>query len=472
MIRFSSLTVICVLFVGCLAAPDFSPPEIAADIPPGWTGAQASGAVTGDWIREFNDPKLDSIVQTAIAQNPSLEIAAARLAQAQAGTRMATSALLPQVNFNQTASRQQNVFTTGSFPIQNEGAGSAPDPIRTTNNSFGIQVDMSWEIDLWGRIRAGRAAALAEQQAARDELAAARLSLAAQTAKAWFAVCEASELVGVARETVASFERSTRVVRDRFEGGIANALDLRLALTNQENADALLQQRLQQLDAATRQLEIIMGDYPAAKLKPGDLPSVRGNVPAGIPAAILARRPDLQAAERQVAAARKREVEARLALLPRIALTAAGGSTTDALKNILSNDFGVWTIAANLTQPLFDGGRLIAEKDRQTAVKEEVEAAYVRDALEAFREVETALAAERRLRNRVAADREAAKQAGKALDLALEQYSAGLRDYLFVLEAQRTYFNARSRVLNTRRERLDNRINLHLALGGDFTTQL
>jgi len=452
---------------GCLSAPSYDPPALGTAIPAHWTAGGTSGTVTGDWLSEFRSQRLDQVVETALRQNPDLRVAAARLAQAQAGTRIATSALFPQVGFDQTASRGQRVFTTGSIPVQ-----GLDDPTRTTANTFGVQVDLSWEIDLWGRIRAGRAAALADQEAARDQLLNAQLSLAAQTAKAWFAVCEAHELVQVADETVDSFARSTRIVRDRFEQGIADALDLRLALSNEENAIALREARLQQLDAATRQLEIIMGNYPAGSYKASSMPEVRGNVPAGIPAEILARRPDLRAAERQVAAASKREVEARLALLPRIALTAAGGTTTDALKNILSNDFGVWTIAANLTQPLFDGGRLIAEKDRQTAIKEEAEANYVSAALEAFREVETALEAEQLLKKRERADRASSDQAGKALDLALERYSAGLQDYLFVLEAQRTYFNARSRALNTRRERLDNRINLHLALGGDFTTRL
>jgi len=191
-------------------------------------------------------------------------------------------------------------------------------------------------------------------------------------------------------------------------------------------------------------------------------------VRAGVPAEVLERRPDLAAAAQRMLAAQDRRREAQLALLPRISLTAAGGTTTDAVKNLLNGDFGIWTLAANLAQPIFEGGRLLAERDVRVGQLEEAEANYVRVALEAFREVETALAVEGRLRRREEAERAASREAERALELALRQYTTGLTEYLFVLEAQRTYFTARNRLIETQREWLDNRVNLYLALGGDF----
>jgi len=451
---------------GCLGAPPFDPPETGTTVPVQWTGARnVSGAVQTGWLRDFRDPRLDEIVATAIERNPDLKIAASRVEQARAGTTIATSPLFPQIDYQQSAARQQTVFTTGSIPVP-----GLDDPTVTTSNQFNLQTVLSWELDIWGRVRAGRAAAFSDQQAATAEYDGARLSIAGVAARNWYAVCEAAEQLQVALETLKSFEDSARLVRGRFERGLSNALDLRLALSGEETAKALVEARRGQLDAAMRRLQIVMGEYPKAGMKTATMPGLRGSVPAGLPAELIARRPDLRAAERLVAAARKRETEARLALLPRISLTGAGGTTTDALKNILSSDFGAWSIAANLMQPVFDGGRLLAERDRRTAQKTEAEANYVKIALQAFAEVEIALNAEGLLAKRERADAEAAFQAGKAVDLALRDYSAGLRDYLFVLEAQRTFFNARSRTLSTRLERLENRINLHLALGGDFST--
>ncbi len=198
------------------------------------------------------------------------------------------------------------------------------------------------------------------------------------------------------------------------------------------------------------------------------MPQLPGPVPVGLPAELVARRPDLVSAERRLAAADERLRQARRQLYPRFSLTAGGGTVSDQLGDLVDGDFRVWSLLANLTQPLFQGGRLRAGVDRAAAGSDELLAAYAGLALDAFREVESALAAEQHLIERERHLAEAARQLGAARRLAEDRYRSGLGDYLLVLESQTRELVAESELLSLRRELLHNRIDLHLALGGGF----
>jgi NodT family efflux transporter outer membrane factor (OMF) lipoprotein len=193
-------------------------------------------------------------------------------------------------------------------------------------------------------------------------------------------------------------------------------------------------------------------------------------VPAGVPSELVARRPDLAAAEARLAAAGFEVAAARAALYPQVRLTGSAGRSSEELEDLLDNDFTVWSIAGNLLQPIFQGGRLRAGVDLARATFEEATALYAGQVLRAFREVETSLGADAFLAGQVAALEEAAGEAREAQELAEERYRSGLQDFLSVLEAQRRLYDAESRLLEVRRARIDARIDLILALGGGFST--
>jgi outer membrane protein TolC len=199
------------------------------------------------------------------------------------------------------------------------------------------------------------------------------------------------------------------------------------------------------------------------------LPELPESIPAGLPAELLQRRPDLVAAERQLAAADRERRAAQKDLLPQISLTASGGSSSQAFENLLDGDFSVWSLAGNLTQPIFQGGRILANIDRSLALSDQAAANYRDTALRAFLEVETTLAAEQFLRREQTTHTLAADEATKTEDLAWERYSKGTGDFLSALDAQRTADAARSRLLGVANLLLQNRIDLYLALGGAFT---
>ncbi len=455
--------------LGCVSAPIRQAPEIDVEVPERWDrGPALATDPVSEWWGSFGDPNLDSLIRTALEENRDLRAAAARLDQAAARARIAGANLKPTIGVGVGASRGRQNFI--GLPIPGDG-----DVLSSTSTSYGVSLDTTWEVDLWGRLRAGARAALAEFQADRASLRGARLSVAAQTAKAWFNIVELRQQLALAEDSAKSFRKSAAQVRSRFEQGLRPALDLRLALSNLAGAEALTHLRRNQLDASIRQLEVLLGRYPSGRLLDeldvGLLPLELERVPVGLPAELIARRPDLAAAERRLAAADQIYLVARRSLYPRLSLTASGGTTSDGLSDLLDGDFRVWSLLGNLTQPLFQGGRLRAGVDAAGAGSRAALEDYASQVLNAFAEVEFALSSESDLALTEQSLAEAVTQLTAARRLAEDRYRNGVGIYLAVLESQSRALDAESRLLDVRRQRVDNRINLHLALGGSFESE-
>lgn len=458
------LPVFCLLLAACAAAPQVNPPDVDVTLPEGWSAGPAGTAAADTlWWRAFNDETLSGLVADALARNHNLQASAARVRAAAARARIAGAPLYPDAVGRASGSRRKQNFI--GLPIPGSGNGV----LTSTSSSFGLSLDVSWELDLWNRLGAGASAALADVQAARADHNGARLSLAGQTAKTWFAAVEAHRQVELSEATVENLRTSSEVVRERYRRGLRHALDLRRALSDLAGAEAVLQQRRLVLDATRRQLELLLGRYPAAALNPGvTLPELPEAIPAGLPADLVARRPDLVAAERRLAASYARYTQARRALYPRISLTGSAGTSTRDLESLLDGDFSVWNLAGNILQPLFQGGRIRGGIQLAASQSEQAVSAYVQSVLSAYAEVETALAAETLLAKRQAALETATEQALAARRLAEDRYAGGLADLNTMLDAQRGAYASESQLIAVRRQRLENRVNLHLALGGGF----
>jgi outer membrane protein, multidrug efflux system len=459
------------LVVMVLALPacsrKFEPPArpFTVEPPKTWSAAEVSADAMRqeDWWAVFGDGALDRAITEALTKNQDLRAVAVRIEAAQAEARIAGAALQPNVELSLNRGRQRQNFV--GLPIP----GREGSVLSTTYTTAGVGLNFGWEADLWGRVKSGHIAALAGVEAQQADLAGARLSLSGQTAKAWLAAIEAQRQVAVARDTLDSYQVSAERVRARFERGLRPSLDLRLALTEVSRAEALLEQRREQLSAAVRQLEILLGRYPSGEYALAeDLPLVPTGVPAGLPSELVHRRPDLAAAERRLLAADARIAEAKAELRPRFSLTSGTGTSSNQLRDLLSQDVFVWNLLGNLVQPLFNGGRLKAGVKLNEARAREAASLYEQALLEAYGEVETALAAEGRLAERERALEAATKQSLAARDLAEQRYQAGLADITTVLASQRSALESESQLLSVRRARLENRINLYLALGGGF----
>ncbi len=455
--------VLLLLSAACGSAPKRTAPDVDITVPEAY-GTEADGSSLGaEWWSAFGSETLDSLIVLALERNHDLKEAAARLDAAAAEARIAGAATLPTLDLSADAARSRRNFI--GFPV----SGGSGKVASSTSTTYGVSLGSSWELDLWGRVRSAKSAAAADYEAALADLAGARLSLAAQTAKAYFALVEARMQVDLARETVDSYRRSTAGVRDRFERGIRSSLDLRLSLAALAGSEALYELRREQHDRAMRQLEILLGRYPGGSAGfAGALPDPPAPPPAGLPADLVGRRPDVIAAERRLAASDARVRQAKAALFPSIRLTGSGGRSSQELGDLLDGDFTVWSIAAGVLQPIFRGGELRARVDLAGAGSRRALASYANTLLRAYGEVESALAAEGFLAAREEALTRASEQSAAARALAEQRYRSGLEDFVTLLEAQRRALAAESERIGIARLRLENRVDLCVALGGGF----
>jgi multidrug efflux system outer membrane protein len=449
-------SLLALLLAGCeaLTPVETDLADSGVVIPKHWSSIREDEGVKQDWLEDFDDPNLGNLVGEAVETNYDLRAAGARVQKARARARIAGAELYPQIDVGVGASR-------ADLSGNNGGSGRV--------DQFNARVNAAWEIDLWGRLANEKRAAVRDADAAAADYQAARLSLAAAVAQAWFDAVEAELQVKLAQDTVRNFRDNLEVVHESFRAGLNSALDVRLERANLAGAEAELEASLIGRDRSVRSLEVLLGRYPSGELAVAtELPMIETEVPAGLPAEILVRRPDVRSAALRLEASDERFSSARKNRLPGIALTASGGVSSGQLGNLLDYDAIIWSIAADLAAPVFQGGRLQAERDLAGAENEEVLSDYAQVVLVAFREVETALTAERILASQEAALEVAARESVEAEALALERYRAGLVDIITWLEARRRAFNARSSLLSVSNARLQNRIALYLALGGGF----
>ena len=455
--RISKLAILSMLLLlgvgGCKAPPLRHAGDAGAEIPTQWTGAsEASQPTTPNWVESFDDPKLSGLIQRGLADNYDLKAAATRLDAAIAQARIDGSGLFPQISF--TTDRQQ-------VQVREAGFGSA------TFGVFDAVFSLSWEMDVWGRIRDVRQAAFLEAGAVASDLNGARLSLAARIAQSYFELAEARLQLDVAERSVKDRRTIVQLVRGRFARGITNALDLRLALTDLATAEVELNEARNQIQLVNRRLEVLLGRYPAGRLTEATvLPEPPSGLPAGIPSELLERRPDLVAAFDRLLAADSRVQSVRKLLLPRIVLTAAGGTRSTALTDLVDPRALAWNVVIGLAQPLFTGGRIRGEIQLNEARAEEALNLYKSTALNAFREVEQVLAADEWLREQEKALRQAVEQTEASRKLAIYSYQLGMIEILTLLDSYRSTLNAQSAHIAVKRQLLNNRVNLYLALGG------
>jgi len=467
--RLSLPIIPCALVItGCTAFKPWGQSRLEGDVskvqqgaPKAWNALPkvSSDAATG-WLSDFSGANLQPLVQQAIAQNHDLRGAAARVTQARAQARIAGADLWPQLGADFGARRSQSA------------SGQRFVGLGQRSNRFTLGADISWELDFWGRVADQRGAAVADAQAAEDDLHAAKLSLAANTVKAAITLAEAEALAAQAGENVKTRRVHLGIVEKQLDRGLdgeKTALDVSLSRADLARAESSLALRERTVDAARRSLEVLLGDYPAGKERGArTLPSISRSVPGGLPSEMLLRRPDLRAAERRLASSLHDESAAKKAFLPSLNITGSAGFSTEDLVFLLDKDSLIWSIAGGVAQRLFEGGRIKANIELAKGRYEEALATYAGSVLTAFREVETAIAAEAFFVEQEHALDQAVTEAERSVKLAAGQYDRGLADILTLLDAQQRAFDARSSLLGAKAQRLRNRADLHLALGGEF----
>jgi len=414
-------------------------------------GSAAAGLIQDNWLAEFNDAVLMSLIDEALTNSLDLRVAAARVEKADAYVGVAKAALRPSIG----------LFGTGGF---NMGGGDLSSAL------MGAMLGASWEIDLWGRARYGRNAAQAEFASAEADLEFARQSLAAMVAQSWFTATETHQQKKLAAEMAKLADEMANIAEKRNSVGVGNEQDVALAKASSGEFKDMLQQATLAYDNAVRALEVLLVRYPSAELKTRpDLPAMPGPIPVGMPLEMLERRPDLIAAERRVDAAFNRVGEAKKSMLPRLSLNISGSYLdSDVLE--LQEDYDNPSAGGGgkLFVPIYQGGALKGQVRIRTAEQKEAVADYGRLALRAIADVENALAASRILSEREKILKQTVKHHEKALESVETSYRVGRQDMRNVIQQQISVHNAKLALLSVQSEQLSQRVNLHLALGGGF----
>ncbi len=435
-----------------------NPPDLATikqealptvKVPDQWTAAGAvTGAAPDNWLATFRDDQLATAVYEALAYNVDLRVSAARVEQAVLYAKLAGAKLYPSVD----------LLARGGGKLSGDNSGLQ-----------GGVLTVGWELDLWGRVRYGRAAAAADADSSRLDYEYARQSMAALVAKSWFLATEAGLQAEVARGAIRDSEELVRLAETRSKVGVGTDEEVYVArATVGTYRDAARQLDLAR-EQAIRALETLLGRYPGATtIVTPQLPAQPDAVPAGLPSGLLERRPDVVAAERRVAAAFNRIHEAKAARLPAITLTGGISSISSELFVLQDRDNPAWNLGGSLLAPIFKGGALKTQVEIRTAEQKQAIAEFAVVGLRAFNEVETALSAEIAARDREQILAQTMSDNLRALGIVQTQFKVGSTDLRFVTQRQLALNAAQSALVRVQTEQRVQRVNLHLALGGDF----
>ncbi|MEZ5463184.1 efflux transporter outer membrane subunit [Dokdonella sp.] len=420
-------------------------------IPAGWTASDARSEVRSGWLRDFHDPALDAIVNEALAHNPDLRVAAEQVRIARQYVVLAGAGILPQLGAQ-----------VGAQNIRDKDADRNFDSARA-------MLGMAWELDVWGRLRSQRSAAVFGAEAAALDYRYARESLAALVAKSWYLTLASRELVELAEQTVETFQKLLELVEVRRKSGKDSDLNVMNVRAKVATARSDLASAQSAYAQSRRTLEILLGRYPSAEISVSEgSPTLSELEGVGVPLALLGRRPDIAAAERTALAAFRMQESARLSLLPDVSFSLSGGRLNDQVLSLLR--LNPWLAIADigLSIPIYTGGALQANVEIASAQQAQAIANYGASVLGAFEDVENALAGEQFLQSQLNFEEAALTDRTEVVRIADTQYRAGKRDLLWVAQLQSAEFLTAASVIKLRSARIMNRIDLYLALGARF----
>ena len=457
-----SLMILSLLLGACSHSTPMAPPGVAA--PASWQSAHSlhhPQVSQQQWWQQFASPELDRLISQAQVGSHDLAAAMARVRQARSTAVIAGAPLLPQVQFGADASREKLLRGHGYSQLDANDDNKALD-------SFGTRLNASYEVDFWGGKAAAHNSALQSLKASEFDRDTVELTLLSGVASNYVQTLALDEQVRIARLNLANAQRVLYVVQTRHDAGSATALELaqqKSLVASQQRYIPLLEQ---QATEARITLAVLLGQ-PVQSLTLGDTPFSQLHWPtigSGLPSQLLSRRPDIASAEARLVAASADITVARAAMLPNLTLSASIGSGADHFSDILRSPF--YNLGAGLAAPIFNNGRLSAERDRATARQQELLQSYRGSIINAFADVEKALNSISGLDRQRQWQDEELKQAQLAFDIAQHRYSVGADMLLTVLQTQRTLYQAQDLHVQLRMARLQASIALYKALGGGW----
>ncbi len=452
-ILYTSIAAALLALSGCQIAPVHQKPAapVPAQYPADGAGSQAAAEI--GWREFFPNPELQEVIAQALANNRDLRTAALRIEEARAIYNIQRAEQLPTVNVSAGVSNSQQLLRGQQF--------------RSTVYQVGLGLT-AFELDFFGRVKNLSNAALAQFFATEEARRSAQIALVGEVAKAWLSERALAEQTEIAARTLKAREASYGLVKQRFDAGVANALELRQSETLVQSARvaglALKRQHAQSVNA----LGLLVGTDARLPAQKATLSAqaITADVGAGLPSDLLANRPDIRAAEQRLRANQASIAAARAAFFPRISLTALVGLASPELSGLFDNPTRTWTFAPQLVLPIFDAGRNNANLDLAKTRTNIAVAEYEKAVQVAFREVADALEARATLVDEISAQQAARNAQAARLELAQARYKNGVANYLDVLDAERELYTAEQQLLQTRLLKLTNAVDLYRSLGG------
>jgi NodT family efflux transporter outer membrane factor (OMF) lipoprotein len=460
--------VLSVAGTGCAVGPNYKRPQVA--VPGQWTVAAARGTSTkpiekGEWWSSFQDPELNSLIERAAAQNLDLKLALDRVDEARAARGVVRSGYFPSMDASASATRnRQRVIA----PVSQNSVNIVP----VEFNNFQGALGASWELDVFGGVRRGVQAASAEVAAAEENLRDVRVILFGDVGRVYAQLRGFQRRLEIANKNIKTQQDTLDLTKAREKAGLATELDVSRAAAQLESTKAVVPTLLSGIDISIHRLSILLGEEPGALRRElenaSPIPAAAPDVEIGLPSDLLKRRPDIRRSEAQLAAATARIGEAKADLFPHFVLTGAAGRQASQLHDVTLGAGNFFSVGPGISLPLFTGGRIRSNIAVQDARQREALISYRSSVLNALEEVQNALvnyAQEQERRDRL---NEAAQQSQLAVDLATEQYKAGLTDFLAVLDAQRELYADEDQAVQSQTSVATNVIALYRALGGGW----
>ncbi len=464
--------------VGCAVGPNYQMPDMR--VPARWSEAPSQGVTTQplqvtQWWGTFNDPRLDSLIERAVGSNLDLRQAEARVREARALRGVAGADFWPTLDASGSyarSRRSENVAATQSGAVNGSAAVGGVPSGKLVQDLFQGGFDASWELDLFGGVRRSVEAADADLAASVEDLRDVLVTLLAEVARNYVEVRGFQRRISIAQENIRSQQETLALTQARFEAGLTSELDVVQAAAQLATTQAQVPTLETSLKQGIHRLGVLLGQDPGALLpelsREAPIPPTPPEVPVGLPADLLRRRPDVRRTERQLAAATARIGVAVADLFPKLSLTGSLGLQSDQLANLPLGSSRFWSLGPSLSWPVFDAGRIRANIQVQNTREAQRLAQYTQAVLTALEEVENALVAYSREQVRRHKLTEAVEANQRAVELANELYIRGLGDFLNVLEAQRSLFASQSGLVESEAMVSSNVVALYKALGGGW----
>lgn len=463
-LELAGLSACVAVLAGCAVGPDYARPKM--ELPAafkegeGWqTASPRDGEARGDWWKAFGQPDLDALEEQAARANQTLAAAEAQYRQARALDRAAHAAYFPTVSASASSTRSKTPIATVGSP----NVGTAPVTLDA------LQLDATWEADLWGRVRRNVEASTATAQASYADMEAAKLLAQATVAQDYFLARTSDRQIALLKDAVAAYEKSLKLTQNRYKAGVAQKTDVVQAETQLRQTEA------QVIDAGVQraQLEhaiaVLIGRAPADfALAPNPIEFSLPRTPLGLPAELLQRRPDIAGAERRMASANAQIGVAQAAFFPTLTLSGSAGFRSTELSNLVSSATRLWSLGPSLAATLFDAGLRQSQKEAAMAAYDATVAQYKQTVLAGLQDVEDNLAALRLLEREIAVQADAVKAARESVRLTENQYKAGTVSYLNVIQAETIALSNEQTAVNLLGRQATAAVLLVKALGGGW----